>query len=51
MTNACEQVAKTLEAVARIVRCLGSESLIGDAVIAEVSAAIPQPAGAVSRQT
>lgn len=48
MTNPCEQVAKTLEAVARIVRCLGTESLIGDAVIAEVAAAIPQPVAAKS---
>lgn len=38
MTDCCEQVALTLEKVARIVRCLGQESMIGNEVLAEVPA-------------
>lgn len=38
MTDCCQQVALTLEKVARIVRCLGQESMIGNEVLAEVPA-------------
>lgn len=43
MTDCCEQVALTLEKVARIVRYLGQESMIGNEVLAEVPATT-QPA-------
>ena len=46
MTDCCEQVALTLEKVARIVRCLGQESLLSNSVVAEVPS--PAPAAALA---
>ena len=50
MTDCCEQVALTLEKVARIVRCLGQESMIGNEVLAEVPAPA-QPAAITAPKT
>lgn len=44
MTDACEQVATTLEKVARIIRAVGKEAMVDSAVLAEIEA----PATAVA---
>lgn len=40
MTEACEQVARTLESVARIIRAVGKEAMVDNPAIAEVGEAI-----------